>query len=408
MKRERLISKEQTKAFIKNHNLKEAKDVQLVLKDIFGEILQEMIEGELEEELGYSKYDYKNKETNNARNGYSKKRVKSSLGEIDIDIARDRNGEFEPTVVKKYQKDVSSIEDRILSMYAKGMSTRDINAQMEEIYGINVSADMVSRITDKILPVVKEWQNRPLEEIYSVIYLDGMFFNVKQDGCTVKKTAYVIIGYDLQGNKDILGIWISESESAKFWLGILNELKNRGVKDLLIASIDGLAGFETAIKTVFPYAEVQRCIVHQIRNSTKFVNYKDLKQFTQDMKCIYKAPTEEAAVKALDDFSDKWNSKYPYAIKSWYANWDSLSTFFKYPQEIRTLIYTTNPIESFNSAVKRRTKTKGAFPSDDSLLKLIYLAAMDVSKKWSQKHRDWSLIIGQLSIYFEKRVDGYI
>lgn len=408
MKRERLISKEQAKSFIRNHNLKEAKDVQLVLKDIFGEILQEMIEGELEEELGYSKYDYKNKETNNARNGYSKKRVKSSLGEIDIDIARDRNGEFEPTVVKKYQKDVSSIEDRILSMYAKGMSTRDINAQMEEIYGINVSADMVSRITDKILPVVKEWQNRPLEEIYSVIYLDGMFFNVKQDGCTVKKTAYVIIGYDLQGNKDILGIWISESESAKFWLGILNELKNRGVKDLLIASIDGLAGFETAIKTVFPYAEVQRCIVHQIRNSTKFVNYKDLKQFTQDMKCIYKAPTEEAAVKALDDFSDKWNSKYPYAIKSWYANWDSLSTFFKYPQEIRTLIYTTNPIESFNSAVKRRTKTKGAFPSDDSLLKLIYLAAMDVSKKWSQKHRDWSLIIGQLSIYFEKRVDGYI
>jgi putative transposase len=408
MKKERLLSKEQAKAFIREHDLKEAKDVQGVLKDIFGEILQEMVEGELEQELGYSKYNYKNKETDNSRNGFSKKRVKSSLGEIDLDMARDRNGEFEPVVVKKHQKDVSSIEDSIISMYAKGMSTRDIHAQMEEIYGIDVSADMVSRITDKILPVVREWQNRSLEDIYSVIYLDGMFFSVKQDGSTVKKTAYIIIGYDLQGNKDILGIWISESESAKFWLGILNELKNRGVKDVLIASIDGLAGFETAIKTVFSECEVQRCIVHQIRNSTKFVNYKDLKQFTQDMKSIYKAPTEEAALEALEEFSDKWNSKYPYAIKSWYANWDSLSTFFKYPQEIRTLIYTTNPIESFNSAVKRRTKTKGAFPSDDSLLKLIYLAAMDVSKKWTQKHRDWSLIIGQLSIYFEKRVDGYI
>ena len=408
MRKERLLSKEQAKAFIKEHSLKEAKDVQGVLKDIFGEILQEMIEGELEQELGYSKYDFKNKETDNSRNGYSKKKVKSSLGEIDLDIARDRNGDFEPVVVKKHQTDVSSIEDRILSMYAKGMSTRDIHAHMDEIYGIDVSADMVSRITDKILPVVREWQNRPLQEIYPIIYLDGMFFNIRQDGQVVKKSVYSIIGYDIEGNKDILGMWIAESESAKFWLGILNELKNRGIKDVLIASIDGLVGFETAIKSVFPDTEIQRCIVHQIRNSTKFVNYKDLKKFTQDMKSIYKAPTEEAALEALEEFSEKWNTKYPYAIKSWYSNWDSLSTFFKYPQEIRTLIYTTNPIESFNSAVKKRTRSKGAFPTDDSLLKLIYLAAMDVSKKWTQRQRNWNLIIGQLGIYFEERLSSYV
>jgi len=403
-----LLDKKQLKEIIKEYNLKEGKDVVGAVKDLMKDILQEMLDEELEIDLGYSKYDYKNKKTDNSRNGHSKKKVRSTLGEVEIEVPRDRKGEFEPIAVKKHEKDISNIQDLIISMYGKGMTTRDISEHLADIYGLSVSSDTVTRITDKLIPLIKDWQNRPLEELYVILYLDAMFFNVKQDGMIIKKSAYVIMGYTVEGFKEILGIWIGENESAKFWLNILNEVKNRGVKDILIACIDGLSGFENALKTVFPNTEVQRCIVHQIRNSTKFVTYTDRKEFCRDMKDIYKASTEEAALMALEGFSKKWEKKYPYAIRSWENNWDSLATFFKYPAAIRRLIYTTNPIESFNNAVKKVAKTKRSFPTDEALLKILYLSSTDLSKKWCQKMRTWSSIINQLIIYFGERVTNYI
>lgn len=402
------MPRELVRQIIDEYEIKTVKDIENAVKDIFKEFIQESLEGELDNELGYSKYDFRNKDTDNSRNGYSSKRVKSSVGEIELDIPRDRSGEFETQLVKKHQRDISSIEDKILSMYNFGMSNRDIRAHMEEMYGIDVSHDMVSKITDKIIPIIREWQTRPLEEIYPVIFMDAMHFNVKKDGQVVKKAAYVIMGYNLEGFKDILGIWIGENESAKFWMNVLNEFRNRGVKDILIACIDGLTGFETAIKGVFPDTEIQRCVIHQIRNSGKYVSYKDIKEFNSDLKAVYTSVNEDMALESFEIFSDKWKSKYPNAVRSWEANWDSLATFFKYPQEIRTLIYTTNPIESFHSAVKKVTRSKGSFPSDDALLKLIYLATQNILKKWSQKRRSWDLIINQLAVYFEDRLSPYL
>lgn len=403
-----LLDKNQLKAIIREYNLKEGRDVVGAVKDLMKDLLQEMLDEELELELGYSKHDYKNKKTDNSRNGHSKKRVRSTLGEIEIAVPRDRKGEFEPVAVRKGEKDISNIQDLVISMYGKGMTTRDISEHMAEIYGLNVSNDTVTRITDKLIPIIKDWQNRPLDELYAILYLDAMFFNVKQDGRVIKKSAYVILGYNVEGFKEILGIWIGENESAKFWLNILNELKNRGVKDILIACIDGLSGFESAIKTAFPDTEVQRCIVHQIRNSTKFVTYTDRKEFCRDLKGVYKASTEEAALLALEGFSERWEKKYPYAIKSWENNWESLATFFKYPPAIRRLIYTTNPIESFNNAAKKVANRKRSFPSNEALLKILYLSTMSVTKKWSQQMRTWSSIVNQLMIYFGERITMYI
>jgi transposase-like protein len=404
----KILNREQIQALIKEYDIKDVNDIHNALKDLFKDTIQGILEGELDSELGYSKHDYRNKDTNNSRNGHSKKKVKSTVGEFDIAVPRDRQGEFEPQVVKKHKNDVSSIEDRILSMYARGMSTRDIHAHMEEIYGINVSAEMVSRITDKILPIVREWQNRPLEEVYTILYLDGVHFNVRQDGQVVKKVAYVAMGYNIEGIKDILGIWIGEGESSRFWLNVMNELKNRGVRDILIASVDGLSGFSEAIEAVFPETEVQRCIVHQIRNCTRFVPYKNRKEFCRDMKEIYNAPSEEAGLEALDRFEEKWGKRYPYAVSSWRRNWSELATFFKYPAEIRKMIYTTNPIESYNSAVKRLTKGKGAFTSEEALLKVLYLATMKVTKKWTQKPWNWGAVMSQLVIYFGERITRYL
>ena len=404
----KLLDKKQLKAVIREYNLKEGKDVVGAVKDLMKDLIQEMLDEELELELGYSKHDYKNKKTDNSRNGHSKKTVRSLFGEIEIAVPRDRRGEFEPIAVKKHEKDISNIQDLIISMYGKGMTTRDIGEHMAEIYGLNVSSDTVTRITDKLIPIIKDWQNRPLDELYAILYLDAMFFNVKQDGRVIKKSAYVILGYNVEGYKEILGIWIGENESAKFWLNILNELKNRGVKDILIACIDGLSGFESAIKTAFPDTEVQRCIVHQIRNSTKFVTYTDRKEFCRDLKGVYKASTEEAALLALEGFSERWEKKYPYAIKSWKNNWESLAVFFKYPPAIRRLIYTTNPIESFNNAAKKVASRKRSFPSNEALLKILYLSTMSVTKKWGQKMRTWSSIVNQLIIYFGERITKYI
>jgi len=375
----------------------------------YKDILQEALEAEMDDELGYSKYDWKNKIHRNSRNGHSKKTVSSKFGNVDLKIPRDTEGNFEPVTVKKHDRQVNpSIDDRIISMYAKGMSTRDINSQMREIYGIDVSAEMVSRITDKVIPLAKEWQNRPLQSVYPLIFLDGMVFDVRQDGQLTKKTAYIVYGINLEGMKEILGIWLGEAESSKFWMNVVRDLQTRGVKDIFIASVDGLNGFEEAICSVFPKTEIQKCVVHQIRTSTKFVSYKDRKKFCSDMRQIYTAPNEKAGLEALDKFDQTWGKKYQYAIKSWRNNWKNLATFFKYPQEIRKIIYTTNHLENFNREVRKVTKTKSSFPTDDSLLKLLYLIIIDKTEKWTMPVRDWSLIISQMGVYFGERLTNHL
>lgn len=381
-----------------------AQDAHEAIKDLMGEMVQEMLEAELEDSLGYSKYDYSSKSTDNSRNGYSKKTVKTSNGPIELDIPRDRLGEYEPQVVKKHQRDVSNIEDQILSMYAKGMSTRDISSHIESIYGAEISAELVSKMTDKILPIAKNWQNRALSEKYAIVFMDAIHYNVREDHMVVKKAVYIAIGIKLNGSKEVLGMWIGGNESAKYWLGVLNEIKNRGVKDILIVSVDGLSGFGDAIHAVYPQSEVQRCIVHQIRYSTRFISYKDIKAFMKDLKLVYKAPTEDIALQQLDVLEDKWGKKYSSAISSWQKNWPSLSTYFKYPEDLRRIIYTTNAIENFNRQLRKVTKAKSIFPTDDALFKSLYLAMIDITAKWKGKPREWSRILEQLFIYFDDRL----
>ena len=407
MARQRKLSPER-KAFInsllEHYQPSDANDVQEMLKDLLGDTLQGMLEAEMDQKLGYSKYDYQNKETDDSRNGYSKKTVTSSLGEIDLDIPRDRKGEFEPQVVKKNQTDISNIEDQILSMYAKGMTTRDISAHLKSVYGVDASAEMISHMTDRILPVAKEWQNRPLEKKYAIVFMDAVHFHVRQDNQTVKKAVYVAIGIRLNGRKEVLGMWIGGNESAKYWLGVLNEIKNRGVEDIMIVSVDGLTGFGDAIGAVFPRAEIQRCIVHQVRYSTKFVNYKDLKPFVKDLKEVYQAATEELALENLDRFEDKWGKKYPSSVASWRNNWTQLSTYFKYPPEIRKIIYTTNSIENFNRQLRKVTKSRTIFSTDDALFKILYLAMCDITEKWTGAGWNWGQTLDQLCIYFGDRI----
>jgi len=375
-----------------------------MLKDLLGDTLQGMLEGEMEDELGYSKYDYSNKNTDNSRNGYSKKNVVSSMGEIGLDIPRDRKGEFEPQIVKKNQTDISNIEDQVLSMYAKGMTTRDISDHLKTVYGVDASAEMISKMTDRILPIAKEWQNRPLDRKYAIVFMDAIHYNVRQDNAIVKKAVYVAIGVKLNGSKEVLGMWVGGNESAKYWLGVLNEIKNRGVEDIMIVSVDGLTGFGDAIHAVFPQTEIQRCIVHQIRYSTKFISYKDIKPFMADLKRVYQATTEEIALQELDKLEEKWGGRYPSSIASWRNNWSQLATYFKYPPELRKIIYTTNSIENFNRQLRKVTKSKTIFPTDDALFKMLYLSMVDITKKWNGKPWDWGKILEQLCIYFEGRI----
>jgi transposase-like protein len=396
--------KSKLRELIEEYGIKDLNDVHEFVKALTAETIQEVLEGELDNELGYSKYDYKNKQTDNSRNGHSKKTVQSSQGEIELNIPRDRNGEFEPELIKKHQMDISGIEDKILFMYSQGTSTRDIEKAMMEMYGIEVDDTKVSRITDKILPLIKDWQERPLQSVYAMLILDAIHYKVREDGIVVKKAAYIAIGTDLEGKKDVLGIWLGATESSKYWLSVLNGLKNRGVDDILIASIDGLSGFVEAINVAYPKTEIQRCIIHQIRNSTKYVSYKDLKAFTADLKPIYKATDENSGLMALDEFEAKWGKKYPLAIKSWRTNWSELATFFKYPPEIRKLIYTTNAIENFNRQLRKVTKTKSAFVSDDALIKLLYLTTMNIIEKWTMPIKDWGQILDQLCIFFGDRL----
>lgn len=404
-----VISKEMAQSLIDEHGLKTVNDVQEMLKEMFGPVLQKMLEAEMEEHLGYTKHDQSPKETSNRRNGSSKKTVRSGYGELELDIPRDRNCDFEPVLIPKNSKDISSIAERIIMMYGKGMSTRDMEEYLREMYGINASSSLISNIIDKILPEVKEWQNRMLESVYTIVYMDAIHYPVRSEGRVMNKAVYIAIGINVSGIKDILGIWVGEgAESSKYWLRVLNELRNRGIEDILITATDNLSGFSEAIKAVFPETEIQKCIIHQIRNSTKYLSYKDRKEFCNDLKGVYKATTEEAGLAALGEVDDKWGKKYPLSIKSWYSNWDELATFFKYPQEIRHIIYTTNIIESYNRKLRKVTKSKGSFPSDDSLLKLLYLITKDTTKKWTSPIRNWPTIISQFSVYFEERLKGKI
>lgn len=408
MARQRKLTPERKaliQSLLSHYKPEDAQDVQAMLRDLLGDTIQQMLEAEMDDHLGYSKYDYKNKHTDDSRNGYSPKTVTSSAGDIPIDVPRDRKGDFEPQSVKKNQTDISNIEDQVLSMYAKGMTTRDISAHLQSIYGVDASAEMISRMTDRILPIAKEWQNRPLAKKYAVVFMDAVHFNVRQDGRTVKKAVYVAIGTRLDGHREVLGLWVGGNESAKYWVGVLNEIRNRGTEDIFIISVDGLTGFADAISAVYPKAEVQRCIVHQIRYTTKFVSYKDIKAFMNDLKGVYQAPTLEQAEEGLDRLEEKWGSKYPSSVASWRNNWPQLSAYFKYPYELRRMIYTTNQIENYNRQLRKVTKTRTIFPSDDALFKLLYLATMDITEKWTGRDRDWSKILSQLCIYFEERIE---
>ena len=396
--------------YLKENNVKvkDGTDVNSIMRDMMSIILEGALDQEMDEELGYSKYDYRNKETDNSRNGHSQKTMHTSYGDMEIDIPRDRKGEFEPQIVKKYQNTVTQdMEEKIISMYAKGMTTNDIESHMRELYDIEISDSTISRITDKILPIVKEWQERPLEEIYAVVFMDAIHYHVRNEGRIVKRAVYIAIGIDMEGHKDVLGMYVGQNESAKFWLSILNGLKNRGVEDILIACVDGLTGFPQAIEAVFPQTEIQQCIIHQIRNTQSMVSYKEIKPLMADLKRVYAAATEEIALAELDSFDEKWSGKYPKIAKSWRDNWANLSTYFKYPEAVRRLIYTTNAIEGFNRQLRKVTKSRTVFPSDDSLLKMLYLAMMDITKKWTGHRQDWGQIHSQLEIFFEERLSDY-
>jgi len=389
--------------FIKAYDIKSTEDIKGALADLVGGTVEKMMQAELEEDLGYAKNDSENKSTDNSRNGSSSKTLRSEYGEIDIDVPRDRKGEYEPKIVPKYQREIKGLDNQIISMYAKGMSTRDISEHIQSLYGTEVSAEMVSKITDKILPDIKEWQSRPLISLYGIMFFDAIHYPVRTDGMVKQRAVYIAIGVDMEGDRDVCGLWIGESESSKYWLSCMNELKNRGIRDILICSVDGLTGFNDAIRSVYPEADIQRCIVHQVRNAMRYVSYKDLKVYTAEMKKIYQASTEEAALTELDAFENKWGKKYPAAIKSWRQNWVELSTFFKYPPDIRRLIYTTNRIENFNRSLRKFTKAKAAYPSDTALLKSLYLAIQDITVKWG-KIQGWHEIFGQLVIIFEERI----
>ncbi len=397
--------REKIRELLQLANVGSMDDIQELFKDTIAEFMENGLEAELDDQLGYSRYDYKNKDTDNSRNGYSSKTLRTSFGDVEVSVPRDRKSEFDPKVLRKNQTSISQdIEEKILSMYAKGMTTGDIEAHIQDIYGVDVSDTTVSRITDKILPVAKEWQQRPLESIYAVVFLDAIHYHVRSEGQIVKKAVYIAIGIDLDGHKDVLGMWVGENESAKFWATVLNSLKNRGVEDIFIACTDNLTGFSAAIEAVYPKTEIQNCIIHQLRNSSKYVSYKDLKALMADLKAVYAAVDEPAALDALDTFAEHWDKKYPQISQSWRDNWANLSTYFKFPQALRRLIYTTNTIEGFNRQLRKVTKSKSVFPTDDSLFKMLYLAMIDITKKWTGRKQDWSMIHAQLAIYFEDRM----
>ncbi len=383
--------------------LKTLDDLNNFAKDLIAPVLQEMLDAEMEKHLGYAKHHPSGRNSGNNRNGHSKKKLKSKYEEMEIAVPRDREGQFDPKAVRKYQTVDNAVEEKIISMYDKGMTTRDINAHMQDIYDVEVSSTMVSSITDKILPLLSEWQDRALDESYAVVYLDGIHFKVRDSGRIINKCCYTVLALNMNGLKEVLGLWVSETEGAKFWMSVLTDLKNRGLKDILIACTDGLKGFKDAIAAVFPQTVLQRCIVHQVRNTMKYVAHKHLKEFCKDLKGIYLAPSEESGLQALQEMKEKW-TQYKIHLDRWERDWPDLSVFFLFSPEIRRLIYTTNPVESLHRQMRKVTKTTSIFPHDSALKKLLFLAQQDISRKWTMPVQNWGLIISQLAIEFPDRI----
>lgn len=402
-----VLDRKELKKLLKEKNVKSLDDFNSLMNEVSKDVVETLMEGELTDYLGFEKYDHGAKTIDNSRNGFTPKKVKSKFGQIDLNVPRDRKSDFDPKIVRKHQRDISGLEDKIISMYARGMTTRDIQSHVKEIYNYEISPETVSTITDKVLERAREWQSRPLEAIYAIIFMDAIFLKMRSEGHVRSIAVYNIIGVNMEGEKDCLGLWICETESSKYWLSVLNELKNRGIEDVLIFSVDNLTGISDAIQSVYPKAEIQKCVVHQIRNSLKHVSWKDRKSLAQSLKSIYKANSEKEGFSALEDFEEKWK-KYPHVAASWKRNWGELSTFFKFPPEIRRIIYTTNPIESLNRSIKKVTKNKVVFPNEQAVTKVVYLALQEASKKWTTRLRDWAMIYSQLMIFFEDRLARYL
>ena len=390
------------RGLIDEYGIETAEDIQAALRDLLGGTIKEMMESEMDEHLGYEKSE--RSDNDDYRNGYKKKRINSSYGSMEIEVPQDRQSSFEPQVVKKRQKDISDIDQKIISMYAKGMTTRQISDTLMDIYGFEASEGFISDVTDKLLPQIDEWQTRPLDSVYPVIFIDAIHYSVRDNGVIRKLAAYVMLGISVEGKKEVLTIQVGENESSKYWLSVLNELKNRGVKDILIICADGLTGIKEAIAAAFPDTEYQRCMVHQVRNTLKYVADKDKKLFSADLKKIYNAASEQSGRDMLDTVSEKWSDKYPNAMKSWYKNWDAITPIFKFSSDVRTIIYTTNAIESLNSQFRRLNAQRSVFPSDQALLKALYLSTFEATKKWTMSIRNWGKVYGELSIMYEGRL----
>lgn len=393
--------------FIAHNNITTAKDIEESLKNMFRDTLQEMLEAEMSTHLGHEKYEYTDEEKNNYRNGTTSKNIHSTAGDFRIDVPRDRNGDFDPVIVEKGSNDISDIEQKIIRMYARGNSNKAIYEQMKELYGVHISPDMVTAITNKIIPKIKDWQNRPLEAVYPIVFIDATYFNVKVEQTIVKKAVYIILGVNLAGEKEVLGFYISDVESAKQWASVLNNLKNRGVKDILVLCADGLSGLKEAISVVFPMVEFQRCIVHMIRNTTAFVSYKDRKELCGDLKTIYTAPNADVAYENLLELEEKWKAR-KVSLENWLNNWDSVIPFFKFGPELRKIMYTTNAIESLNNSYKRINKGRRMFPSETSLEKSLYLATEIITEKWTQQYRNWGVILSELRLQYGERIPDSI
>ena len=390
---------------LQEYDIETAEDIQDALKDLLGGTIKEMMEAEMDDHLGYEKSERTDRTLqDDYRNGTKRKQVNTSYGSMTIDVPQDRNSTFQPQVVKKRQKDISNIDQKIISMYAKGMTTRQISDTLMDIYGFEASEGFISDVTDKLLPQIEEWQNRPLDEIYPVLFIDAIHYSVRDNGVIRKLAAYVILGINLEGRKEVLTIEVGQNESAKYWLSVLNSLKNRGVKDILIICADGLTGIKDAITTAFPQTEYQRCIVHQVRNTLKYVSDKDRKAFANDLKKIYQAPNSDRAEEIRDGVKEKWDEKYPNAMKSWIKNWDAITPIFKFSSDVRTVIYTTNAIESLNATYRKLNRQRSVFPSDQALLKALYLSTFEATKKWTMQIRNWGKVYGELSIMYEGRM----
>ena len=399
------------KEYVQSQHFTSTAEIMQAMKEMFRDVIQTVMEVEIDEELGRERCERAKRENEgfkprNYRNGYSQKTVKTQLGEVEIKVPRDRNGSYEPKIIGKYDRNADGMEEKILALYACGMSQRDISEQIKELYDVDISPELITKISEKIMPEVTVWQNRPLESVYPFVFMDAIHYKVKEDHRYVTKAAYVVLGITLEGRKDILGVWIGEHESSKFWLNVLNDLTSRGVKDVYLFCTDGLCGMMQAIEAVFPKSRLQRCIVHQVRSSTQFVSYKDIKQVVSDLKKIYKAATLEEAENALLEFSERWRKQYPSCVKSWEDNWSVLSAFFEYPTEIRKIIYTTNIIEGLNRQFRQITKNKPSFTNDDSLRRMLYLASQRIMKHWHTRCQNWDLVLSQLELMFAERVAG--